>query len=1300
MSGESQSSGDQDATMTDIGEKVRPPGEPPDMSASWVKKVTGSMSGGRPVPELLLNDEFVSERVTLEFPNGEDGEPVITIGSEVLDVMNGMWKQCMIVKVLGRNVPLAALSRRLREMWKPQGAMYVMDLPRQFFMIRFELEEEYLTALTGGPWRAFGSYLMVQAWSPGFDPLRDEIATTPVWIRLSNIPVNFYHKSILLGIARGLGKPVRVDLTTLNFERARFARVCVEVDLKKPLKGSVMINGERYYVSYEGLTNICSLCGIYGHLVHTCPRREIERAVEVPSSEVALVADEPKQVGDGFTVVRRTGRRAEPPEKRINSAAKNQAQNLGRNLKDISGNKNIQSNSGNKNTQNIVTSNRFGSLEEDMVSQDSREVAVIEEANKENIFNGGKVGNTKSGDQVRPKSVGLGEKGKEGPQEKRTWIPKPTNNVGPKLKNKPNRPTRGLVFGLSKGEQELSKSGKRLRMESGSVGRPGGIFVKAGEGVARGETSNTINEKELMTTVSKPAEETGNREIVMYGESQSGGLWLLWRTGVGEVSIVESTDQFIHAKVVNGLEIIHIIVVYAAPSVSRRSGLWGQLSQVIGGISDPLIIGGDFNTILRLDERTGGNGRLSLDSLAFGDWINESMLIDMGFRGNKFTWRRGKAQNTFIAKRLDRVLCCAQTRLRWQEAVVQHLPFLASDHAPLYIQLSPEVRGNPKRRPFRFEAAWLKHQGFNELLLNSWRSELTTQEALRGLQVKLQKWNKEVFGDVHRKKESLANQIKEVQDLLDLNQSDQLLQTEESLLKEFEAVLEQEEMIWFQKSREKLIALGDRNTSFFHTSTIIRRRRNRIEMLKNDEGNWISDAQELENHAIDYYKRLYSLENVDEATVSLLPTGFARLTGSELTELDKSVTATEIEESMRCMSRFKAPGPDGYQPVFYQTCWEVVGPSVVRFVLNFFESGILPAETNDALLVLIAKVAQPEKITQFRPISLCNVLFKIITKTMVLRLKKVMPKLIGPAQASFIPGRLSTDNIVLVQEAVHSMRRKKDRKGWMLLKLDLEKAYDRIRWDFLEDTLKTVGLSEKWRRWIMQCVSGPSMAVLWNGEKTAPFTPSRGLRQGDPLSPYLFVLCLERLCHLIELAVDSKEWKPINLSRGGPKLSHVCFADDLILFAEASVSQVRVIRKVLEKFCLASGQKMDSKGIKPNGFTIVSLLSACAKLGALILGKRVHVYMIKVGLTRNLHSNNVLLDFYVRCGRVEEAKTLFDEMLDKNSVSCTSLIVGLAVNGFGKEVIELFRNMESKEGVLPCEITFMGFYMHVATAGW
>lgn len=220
---------DPDAAMTDISEQGRPPGDPPDVPGSWVQKVVGGNIGGRLTPEKVLDEVFVTERVHLTFPDGEDGEPEITIEREVLEGMNGLWKRCMIVKVLDRNIPIAVLDRKLRELWNPSGSMSVIDLPRQFLMVRFELEEEHFSALTGGPWRAFGSHLMVQAWTPEFEPLRDEIVTTPMWVRLSNIPVNFYHRSILMGVASGLGKPIRVDPTTLNLDQARFARVCVEV---------------------------------------------------------------------------------------------------------------------------------------------------------------------------------------------------------------------------------------------------------------------------------------------------------------------------------------------------------------------------------------------------------------------------------------------------------------------------------------------------------------------------------------------------------------------------------------------------------------------------------------------------------------------------------------------------------------------------------------------------------------------------------------------------------------------------------------------------------------------------------------------------------------------------------------------------------------------------------------------------------------------------------------------------------------------------------------------------------------
>lgn len=408
---------------------------------------------------------------------------MITIGEEVLEAMNGLWKRCMIVKVIGRHISIAVLSRKLRELWKPRGAMYVMDLPRQFFMIRFEEEEEYLAALTGGQWRVFGNYLMVQDWSSKFDPLRDEIKTTPVWVRLSNIPVNFYHKAIMMGIARGLGKPLKVDLTTLNIERARFARICVEVNLSKPLKGTVVINGDRYYVAYEGLNNICSLCGIYGHLVHTCLRGEQVKKV-MPTQRISreeILVSNP--VDPEFTTVRRTGRKAGSSPNVVFSAGGSAEESTGGQIRKVMS---VSEKDG------VEITNRFQGLGEIAELEELREVEIVEGGDKENRD---PQKDLRKSQVILQSPVTRGfsnlEKGKganrNGPLSRRTGVLKPSESIGPKQKYvKSNKPMRGLVFGLIRGEELVSANGKRLRVETESMGRPGGAFPRNSEEMSGG----------------------------------------------------------------------------------------------------------------------------------------------------------------------------------------------------------------------------------------------------------------------------------------------------------------------------------------------------------------------------------------------------------------------------------------------------------------------------------------------------------------------------------------------------------------------------------------------------------------------------------------------------------------------------------------------------------------------------------------------------------------------------------------------------------------------------------------------
>lgn len=302
---------------------------------------------------------------------------------------------------------------------------------------------------------------------------------------------------------------------------------------------------------------------------------------------------------------------------------------------------------------------------------------------------------------------------------------------------------------------------------------------------------------------------------------------------------------------------------------------------------------------------------------------------------------------------------------------------------------------------------------------------------------------------------------------------------------------------------------------------------------------------------------------------------FPHLNRNSIAWLNWDITPYEIKLAIFRLRAHKAPGPDGFPAFFFQRSWDVVGDSVVKFVMEIFDSGTVLVSMNRSLISLLPKHLPPESMAQFCPIYLSNVIMKVITKVIAHRLKPLMSQLTGDAQTSFIPERHATDNVIIVQELIHSLSRRKGRTGSMVAKIDLEKAYDRIEWPFLEEVLKIVGFNSKLLTIVMGCITSTQLSVIWNGEQLDPFMPGRGLRQGDPLSPYLFALCMEVLHHKIQAAVEENRWTPCAASQGGPQISHLFFVDDLLLFGEASIRQAECMQTILDSFCKESGQRVN-----------------------------------------------------------------------------------------------------------------------------
>ncbi|KAK3188705.1 hypothetical protein Dsin_028266 [Dipteronia sinensis] len=227
---------------------------------------------------------------------------------------------------------------------------------------------------------------------------------------------------------------------------------------------------------------------------------------------------------------------------------------------------------------------------------------------------------------------------------------------------------------------------------------------------------------------------------------------------------------------------------------------------------------------------------------------------------------------------------------------------------------------------------------------------------------------------------------------------------------------------------------------------------------------------------------------------------------------------------------------------------------------------------NDTLVVLIPKKKVTEKMSDYRPISLCNVIYKIVAKTIANQFCHALEGVISDTQSAFIPGRLISDNILVSFECMHMIKRKKRKHGAMAIKRDMSKVCDRVEWIFIERMMRKLGFSDRWISLVMRCISSVSYSFVLNGTVCGLVHPLRGLRQGDPLSPYIFLICAEGFSSLISQAVSMREIRGFQFSRNGPTISHLLFADDSLLFAQATDYNCKSIRRILDTYARASGQ--------------------------------------------------------------------------------------------------------------------------------
>ncbi|GAU39202.1 hypothetical protein TSUD_270460 [Trifolium subterraneum] len=339
-------------------------------------------------------------------------------------------------------------------------------------------------------------------------------------------------------------------------------------------------------------------------------------------------------------------------------------------------------------------------------------------------------------------------------------------------------------------------------------------------------------------------------------------------------------------------------------------------------------------------------------------------------------------------------------------------------------------------------------------------------------------------------------------------------------------------MWWSQRSRAMWLKHGDKNTSYFHQKANQRRRTNKIENICDSSGTIHYDPTKIEEIMVNHFKTLFESQDTHhtQRTVEVVRNS---ITKDQYKHLDEAFTEEEVAEAIRNMKGLAAPGPDGLPALFYHTYWDIIKKEVTTTALQVLNHKGDTTPYNHTYICLIPKKKNPSLPSDhFRPISLCNVILKIITKTIANRIKVILPEVISPNQSA-----LTTP--------------------W-------------VEWKFLQLTLETMGFPKNVTDTIMNCVKQVMFSILINGKPTQRFKPQRGLRQGDPLSPYLFILCANVFSGLITKAQNDKRIHGVKIAHGAPEVSHLLFADDSLLFCRANTQEATVIHNIISEYQEAS----------------------------------------------------------------------------------------------------------------------------------
>ncbi|KAI9100928.1 hypothetical protein K1719_024052 [Acacia pycnantha] len=601
----------------------------------------------------------------------------------------------LVVKLLGRQPSYGFMVKKLRQIWERKGNIDIFDLENDFYLVSFQHVDDYMEALTGGPWVINDAYLNVARWRPDFNPKSERIESVVAWVRFPDLPVPLFDKKFLLNLGNVIGKAIKLDVHTAQRARGRFARMCVELDLTKPLVPQFDVEGQILSIAYESLGLLCNKCGWFGHSKEVCV--EFHKRGAGDQMEVETMGARPK-----------AAKRSEVKEELWKTVQRPRRQRAS----------NMPSQSYQKGSRFSVLGD--GGEEENVQKRDEGEVKDIRSSDgigkgqvKSTVVT--EQGSSKGKEEKSSKKAvsykGKGEHGyaKEAYHMQDSCEVVPESNLELYRDNEMNMVDKE---NLHPGDQNCNEGFKRC-VGSMKVDRSKEVNGQCGstdlwaasKGVAAVVRDMKRRYKLDMVVILEPriSGPHANRVIRNWGfahsyrveaEGFSGGIWLLWELDGLTVNVLERDEQYVHCNLILGGNNMIFTAVYASPNEQRRSRIWDLLHQKANLIVDPWLIAGDFNEIKSPLEQKGG-GRINEHRCRkFNAWIQECNLIDIEANGPFFTWKGPKWDGLDrVYRRLDRCLCNEQWQKRFVVADVCVIPRVCSDHHPLLARLNGVERG-------------------------------------------------------------------------------------------------------------------------------------------------------------------------------------------------------------------------------------------------------------------------------------------------------------------------------------------------------------------------------------------------------------------------------------------------------------------------------------------------------------------------------------------------------------------------------------------------------------------------------